>query len=326
MKNLVKMFVSGLVFVVGTCPQTFASTAIPCGANESNCWPCGENNKCIARLDDKGNFTISGTGAMTEYTSFKKDGYWQTRAPWNSVMNQIKHVKVEDGITSVGGRSFISAYNIESIDLGSVETIGWAAFFIDSGKKNLSKLQNLTIPASVTEIKGEAFENNRALQNVNFANGSQLETVGVSAFYDTGIRDIVLPDNDNLVLDDQVFAYTPLRSIVIPEGAMFISSFRNLSGTLSVYCTQATIDSGKCSSSYLGKSPLEVTHYEYDGDHFNVYDSNGKIVAQYGNFADFGTTNYYVPQAPKEVRRIYTVQEAEEAAKGNKNTFSIRYR
>ena len=136
-----------------------------------------------------------------------------------------------------------------------------------------------------------------------------------------------MPDNENLVLGDQIFGSTYITEVVLQNVSSAEDSFRNMQASVKVYCTQAVIDAGKCNSSYLYKTPLSVTHYERDGDHYNIYDSNGEIVAQYGNFEDFGTTNYYVPKAPKEVKRIYTVPEAVEAlGTKNKNTFSIRYR
>ncbi len=347
-----KVLITSVIGAMMTCGQVFASTYVPCGGadgdNSTNCWSCGTT--CTARLDTKGNFTISGTGAMAEYSAFKKNGYYQTTAPWNSAMSQIKNVTIEKGITSVGGRSFTSAYNIESIDLGSVETVGWGAFYIDQSKSSQVKLQNLTIPASVKEIKGEAFESHKSLRNLDFEEDSQLETIGELAFaavrvssleipdsvnyigngafrYNPELTQVKLPDNENLVLAPKIFADTYLSSVALPEGVVSAEdAFQNMLASVKVYCTQAVIDSGKCNSSYLYKTPLSVTHYERDGDHFNVYDSNGEIVAQYGSLIDFGTTNYYVPKAPKEAKRIYTVEEATETAKGNKNTFSIRYR
>ena len=351
--NIKKVLITSVIGAMVTCGQVLASTYVPCGGadgdSNTNCWSCGTT--CTARLDSKGNFTVSGTGAMDEYSPIKKNGYNQTTAPWNDVMNQIKHVTIEDGITSIGERSFTNAYNVESINFGSAKTVGVAAFYIDRSLSGQTKLQNLTIPASVEEIQKYAFACYDSLQNINFEDDSKLKTIGEAAFAVnpnlvnvtlpdsvksiggyafgecTGLQKVILPDNENLVLGDQIFGWTYMTEVILPENFKAAnSSFRNMQASVKVYCTQAMIDARKCNSSYLYKTPLSVTHYERDGDHYNIYDSNGEIVAQYGSLIDFGTTNYYVPKAPKEAKRIYTVEEATEAAKGNKNTFSIRYR
>ena len=331
--------------------QTYARDEITCPtgtAAGSTCWKCGDN--CTATLTGT-KMTISGTGDMDDYSYKSASGTpsWGPDAPWSDHRLEITSIKINDGITKVGSYAFSLSYNVTNLDLGNtVESVG---------KSSLHSLaiDELHIPASMKEIGDFAFSSgwNRSegFSSIVFEEGSQLERLGEAAFTsnpnlisvelpdsvkyigeytfgeDTNLQHVKLPNNPNLIMGDQIFAHTYMTNIALPEEfASSEDSFRNMQASVKVYCTQAVIDSGKCNSSYLYKSPLNVTHYERDGDHFNVYDSNGEIVAQYGSLIDFGTTNYYVPKAAKEAKRIYTVEEATETAKGNKNTFSIRYR
>lgn len=62
---------------------------------------CGEN--LTWTLDDSGTLTISGTGAMTNYSSF---------GPWYNNRLSINSVVIEDGVTSIGNYAF---YNCSAL-------------------------------------------------------------------------------------------------------------------------------------------------------------------------------------------------------------------
>lgn len=90
--------------------------------------------------------TISGNGAMLDYLSTKK-------RPWNNNRSTIKTLIIEEGVTSIGQNAFA--------DLS---------------------ISEITIPASVTKIGIYAFSNCFSLATVNFAEDSQLTTIGDKAF------------------------------------------------------------------------------------------------------------------------------------------------
>ena len=52
----------------------------------------GTTGSCRWSLDDEGNLTISGYGAMGDYSSQKLNGTWITTAPWGA---NIKTVIIE---------------------------------------------------------------------------------------------------------------------------------------------------------------------------------------------------------------------------------------
>lgn len=86
---------------------------------------------------------ISGNGYMENMSTY----------PWNSYMNNIKEIVVEDGVKSIGNKAFGYCNNLELIYIGNtVEIIGDEAIY------HSSKLKTLNIPDSVKSIGDWAFE------------------------------------------------------------------------------------------------------------------------------------------------------------------------
>lgn len=98
---------------------------------------CGEG--VIWTLGDDGTLTISGVGAMYDYTV--------TGAPWYGYKDTIKAVVIEEGVTSIGKCAFYGSTAITSVTLpGSLTRLGDYCFYGCSG------LGSITIPDSVTYI------------------------------------------------------------------------------------------------------------------------------------------------------------------------------
>ena len=77
---------------------------------------CG--NDLAWTLYKSGRFTITGTGAMDDYTS-------QTNAQWYELKNQISSIEIGDGVTSIGSNAFRDNSRITSITISnSVTSIG----------------------------------------------------------------------------------------------------------------------------------------------------------------------------------------------------------
>ena len=89
--------------------------------------------------------TISGNGAMRDYSSKKR--------PWYNNLSTIKALYIEEGVTSIGKTAF-----------------------------NKSLISEITIPASVTSIGENSFSDCFSLATVNFAEDSQLTTIEDKAF------------------------------------------------------------------------------------------------------------------------------------------------
>ena len=95
--------------------EAAASTVIESGS-------CGDN--LTWTLTNDGALTISGTGAMDDYS-------WNRYAPWYAYRSQIDSVTIDEGVTSIGVYAFY----------------------------NCTGLTKASIPESVTAIRARAFEN-----------------------------------------------------------------------------------------------------------------------------------------------------------------------
>ena len=92
-----------------------------------------------------GVLTISGTGAMTNYSD-------SNHAPWYDNRSSITSVTIGNGVTSIGYYAFRSCSSLTTITIpSSVTRIGGYAF------NKCSSLTAITIPNSVTSIGNYAF-------------------------------------------------------------------------------------------------------------------------------------------------------------------------
>lgn len=81
---------------------------------------------------NNGVLTISGNGAMEDFTWSVNDDLWEfTDAPWFDFRDEITQIVIEDGVTSVGENAFAGCVNVDAghiIVADSVEEIGEGAF------------------------------------------------------------------------------------------------------------------------------------------------------------------------------------------------------
>ena len=117
---------------------------------------------------DGATLTISGTGAMYDYSEHNK-------APWDDLSNQVQNLVLPDGLTRIGNRAFYNCTALISVIIpASVQEIGAAAFCKNSSMTMLSlnnglqvigrsafesciSLQEVRIPSTVTSIEKHAF-------------------------------------------------------------------------------------------------------------------------------------------------------------------------
>ena len=120
---------------------------------------CGDN--ATWELSSEGMLTISGTGAMQNYTY--NDG--TINSPWWNVRDNIKNVVVGEGITTIGNLAF---------------------YFC-------SALKAATLPASITTIGNYAFQKS-ALESIDLSGCTGLTTIGNSTFdYCSALKSAALP-------------------------------------------------------------------------------------------------------------------------------------
>ncbi len=197
-------FVLAMTLVTGGIPVNVpgfltGGTGIVARATVVDSGTCGDN--VTWSLNESGTLTVSGTGAMADYTNDESQ-------PWYSSRNSITNVVIESGVTSIGQHTFGSCSQLTNVDIpSSVTSIGNYAFYplcsqltsvtIPNGVTSIgieafagSALTSVTIPSSVTSIDAAAFMMCQALANVTFTpgtSGAEL-TIGNNAFKST-------PDN-----------------------------------------------------------------------------------------------------------------------------------
>ncbi|MDY4254813.1 MAG: leucine-rich repeat protein, partial [Oscillospiraceae bacterium] len=151
-------------------PKAEAATIVDSGK-------CGDN--VTYTLDSDGLLTISGTGAMYDYS-------WEYIPPWETTL--VRSAVVSDGVTSIGDSAFEYCRSLTNVKIpDSVTTIGWGAF------SGCISLTSITIPEGVTSIGKRAFEDCSSLTSITIPNS--VTSIGSYAFYGcTGLTSITIPD------------------------------------------------------------------------------------------------------------------------------------
>lgn len=195
---------------------------------------CGTN--LTWRLTDDGVLTISGTGAMTTYSS-------SNAAPWNSYKNSITSLVVESGVTTIGAYAFYGCNQLVSATLpDSVTTLSSAAFrnctkltnvnlpsnlgnwgLGDNVFNGCSSLAQIIIPSNVKYIQSYAFLNCSALTSVSIPEG--VTSIGSSAFKGcSSLTELTLPGSVNTISTSAFADCSALTEIVIPDGVEELQS------------------------------------------------------------------------------------------------------
>ena len=153
-------------------------------------------------LDADGKLTISGTGAMKDYSSSEGN---QSPVRKNS---NVKKVVIEDGVTSIGSYAFASCNNLISITISdSVTSIGNFAF------SSCWKLTSITIPDSVISIGNRALSNCSSLTSITIPDS--VTSIGIEVFQKcTSLKTISLSCKSTLKKSDfggqaDLVSYTP---------------------------------------------------------------------------------------------------------------------
>ena len=166
-------------------------------------------------IDSDGLLTISGTGAMDEY-SFPSD------VPWHNIGSSIKSVVIEDGVTSIGRYAFYYCRNLTNITIpDSVKSIGDYAFFC------CHNMNEVTIPGSVKSIGHSAFGCCISLRMASIP-GSVI-SIGDDAFCNCDTMVTVVIESGVKEIGEGAFLHCPsLTSITVPDSMISIadSAFR----------------------------------------------------------------------------------------------------
>ena len=144
---------------------------------------CGDN--LTWTLDGDGVLTISGNGAMENWSYFD--------SPWYERSN-IVTVIINDGVTSIGSFAFRACKNLTSV----------------------------TIPHSVTSIENQAFLFCESLMNITIPNS--VTSIGYGAFSDCeNLISVTIPENITRISGWMFNACKNLTSVMIPENVVSIN-------------------------------------------------------------------------------------------------------
>jgi len=302
-------------------------------------------------VSDDGVLTVSGTGYIKYHNNISD-------SPWYQYRRSITAINISEGITDIGEQTFVGLSKATSLSLPeTLKTIETRAF------ANAGSVTSLYIPASVTTIGDSAFRNFYELQTVTFAEDSHLTSFGTNNFDDTKLESIAFPQSLTTVGADMLSGGTT-QNVFIPDTMDLDKSFfsSDLSDG-HMYCARSREEmcrnfvSGKCGAS----NKKCIDHYLqdvikfYDVDKtcdtegictYNSYTVNGVTYYSYqemvaalgfpvplpktdeiisGKDDAHGTVTHQGEKTGYKGKRIYTVEEANEAA-GKKNKVIMRYR
>ena len=171
---------------------------------------CGDN--VFWTFDDKGILDITGKGPMYDFETRGWEG------PWAAYLDKILHIRISEGITSIGNVSFEDARNLKSIDIPeSITKVGFRAF------QGCSSLTNIILPQGVTTINKSTFSNCSSLTTVKLSDNVTI--IDSSAFYYcSNLSDFIIPNKVTMIGETAFYWCSNLSNIVIPDTVTKIES------------------------------------------------------------------------------------------------------
>ncbi len=150
-----------------------------------------------------GEFTVSGTGTMTYYTT-------SNPAPWTDFRDEIVTVTIEEGVKNVSSQSFYRCTSLKNVNLpDTVTTIGGCAF-------EKTSIESIVIPDSVTHIDNAAFRGCKLLENVKLS--ANLRTIELFAFDDCeSLTSLTIPASVTSIVC-RFKSCSSLTEIIVEEG------------------------------------------------------------------------------------------------------------
>lgn len=202
---------------------------------------CGKNATWSYNAATK-TLSISGSGDMTDYHCDPVMGEYN-RPPWDTYREEIEHVIINEGITSIGQQAF-----------GSTWVEG-----------NYLNLCSVSIAPTVTKIGAEAFAWAQKLESIELPN---VTSIGYAAFNGTGIRSIYIPptmEEGEGDVDSGLGWFincTNLQSITVDPGNQ---TYRSVDGVLFSGDILLRYPAGKAGSSYTvpnGTARIALSAFE----------------------------------------------------------------
>ena len=208
-KHLLSMRAVMMLLVVLCSLEAWADKSGNCGANG--------DNVTFTYVESTHTLTISGTGAMADYT--------YGRPGWEEC--SFSSLVIESGVTSIGNYAFLGFPSLQSITFAPGSQLASIGNHALNGCTGLTSIE---IPASVTSIGMNAFYGCTGLQSVTFASGSQLESIGKMAFglcNNANLTSIEIPASLTSIGEYAFASCTGLQSVTFASGSQ-LESIGNL--------------------------------------------------------------------------------------------------
>ena len=200
---------------------------------------CGDNGSNVTwKLTEDGILTISGTGAMIDYGDDKS----YRKTPWRDYF--IESVRIDEGVTSIGGWAFTNCVLTSVMIPDSVTSIACGAF------SECRSLASVTIPDSMTSIGGGAFSGCSGLTSVTIP--SSVTSIGGGAFSGcTSLTSVAIPSSVTEIGGSAFSGCTGLTSVTIPDSVTSIDgyAFSGCDSLTDVYYAGTAADWAKISIS-----------------------------------------------------------------------------
>ena len=146
---------------------------------------CGDS--MIWTLSSTGILTIAGSGDMWDFKEESTDDGLVSTAPWYDRREEIKTVRILQGVTSIGKLAFMDC----------------------------SSMTDITIPEGVTRIGDEAFSSCNGLTSITIPEG--VTSIGFDAFYGcSGLSSITIPEGVTYIGKSVFDCCFGLTSLSIP--------------------------------------------------------------------------------------------------------------
>lgn len=189
--------------------------------------------------------TVYGSGSMPDWES-------SYNTPWSGYKTQVKHIRIGDGIRSVGAYSFHGFTGTEDVEIaGSVVSIGNCAFcntsitslVLNEGTQELGvsafrenfSLRTVSLPSTLNSLTFDAFYRCTALTGVSVSSSNPYFTSYGNALFNKDKSELLLypagrtgsytVPNGVTEFANYAFAYSKLSFITLPTSLRQIRSY-----------------------------------------------------------------------------------------------------
>ena len=265
---------------------------------------CGKDADNVTwELDETGTLMLSGNGETASYQSNKE-------VPWADHREQIKDIRVEEGVTALGSRTFAECTNAKSVSLPeSLQTIGSFCF------QSCSSVSDYEIPASTTSISAYAFDTCKNIASFTVAAANAQYKSIDDALYSSDGKTLchvpsaidgafTVPEGVESILED-AFCCSALSSVVFPKSLKTIEKYAfddcNQLKNLTVSAENPFLTSENNVIFSKDKKTLVLFPKQYAGSAYEI-PASVEAVAD----TAFGNTNLTEIVFPTSVKQIYS--------------------